>query len=64
MEEQQSNLDKILDKVISRKLVVWIASTILLVTHIIQPSDWIIVSGVYIGSQSVVDIIAKLRGNV
>jgi hypothetical protein len=64
MEEQQSNLDKILDKVISRKLVVWIASTILLVTHTIQPSDWIIVSGVYIGSQSVVDIIAKLRGNV
>ena len=63
MEEQQSNLDKVIDKVISRKLVVWIVSTGLLITHVLQPSEWLIVSGVYIGSQSVVDMIAKMKGN-
>jgi len=57
-------LDKFLDKVISRKLLVWITATGLLAFSDLQSSDWVLISAIYIGGQSVVDIVAKLKNNV
>lgn len=57
-------LDKFLDKVISRKLLVWLTATGLLAFSDLQSSDWVLISAIYIGGQSVVDIVAKLKSNV
>ena len=57
-------LDKFLDKVVSRKLLVWITATGLLAFSDLQSSDWVLISAIYIGGQSVVDIVAKLKNNV
>jgi len=56
-------LDKFLDKVISRKLLVWITATGLLAFSDLQSSDWVLISAIYIGGQTVVDIVAKLKSN-
>jgi len=57
-------LDKFLDKVISRKLLVWITATGLLAFSDLQSSDWVLISAIYIGGQTVVDIVSKLKNNV
>jgi len=56
-------LDKFLEKVISRKLLVWLTATGLLAFSDLTSSDWVLISAIYIGGQSVVDIVSKLRSN-
>lgn len=56
-------LDKFLEKVISRKLLVWLTATGLLAFSDLQSSDWVLISAIYIGGQSVVDIVSKLKSN-
>lgn len=56
-------LDKFLDKVISRKLLVWLTATGLLAFSDLESSDWVLISAIYIGGQSVVDIVSKLKTN-
>lgn len=55
------SLDKLLGKVISRKLLVWITATGLLAFSDLESADWVLISAIYIGSQSVVDIVAKFK---
>ena len=55
------SLDKLLGKVISRKLLVWITATGLLAFSDLESSDWVLISAIYIGSQSVVDIVSKFK---
>jgi hypothetical protein len=55
----KNGLDKFLDKIISRKLLVWIISTVFMYTAKIQPDDWIMISMVYIGSQGALDIVDR-----
>jgi hypothetical protein len=57
-------LDKVLDKLVSRKLLVWLTATGLLAFSDLSSSDWVLISAIYIGSQSVVDIVGKFRGSV
>ncbi len=57
-------LDKVLDKLVSRKLLVWLTATGLLAFSDLASSDWVLISAIYIGSQSVVDIVGKFRGSV
>ena len=57
-------LDKVLDKLVSRKLLVWLTATGLLAFSDLTSSDWVLISAIYIGSQSVVDIVGKFRGSV
>lgn len=54
-------LDRFLEKVISRKLLVWLTATGLLAFSDLESSDWVLISAIYIGGQSVVDIVAKLK---
>lgn len=58
----RNGFDKALDKIISRKLLVWITATGLLAFSDLESSDWIVVSAIYIGGQSVIDIVSKLKG--
>jgi hypothetical protein len=57
-------LDKFLDKLISRKLLVWLTATGLLAFSDLTSSDWVIISTIYIGGQTVVDVVGKLKSSV
>lgn len=50
--------DKMLHKVVSRKLLVWGTATVALFMEIVPSSDWIQICLLYIGSQAAVDMVA------
>jgi hypothetical protein len=56
-------LDKGLNKMVSRKLMAWGTATALLMFADLASSDWVIITCVYIGGQTVVDTVARLRGH-
>lgn len=49
-------LDEWLRRLTSRKLMVWVTATALMLFSDLQSSDWVAVSLVYIGSQAAVDL--------
>lgn len=53
--------DKELSKFASRKLIVWIVATGLLFAGKLTSSDWVLITGLYLGGQSIVDL-GKLKG--
>ena len=55
-------LDKGLEKVVSRQLLVWATATGLAATGFLTSADWVTVSALYLGGQSVVDAVVKLKG--
>ena len=57
-------LDKILGKLMSRKLMVWMTATSFMLLDVVplQSSDWVAISLVYIGSQAAVDLASKWKG--
>ena len=61
-ETKQALLDKGIEKVTSRKLLVWIAATCLMLWGGLESGDWVVISGLYLGGQSVIDAIVKLKG--
>ncbi len=54
-------VDKALEKMISRKLLVWAMATILLFTSNLESEHWLYLSALYIGGQSVIDAIVKFK---
>ena len=54
--------DKALDKIVSRKLMAWATATSLLLFADLASGDWVIITCVYIGGQTVVDTVARLKG--
>jgi len=59
MSRQQ--IDNILNKLISRKLMVFIIACGGLFLGNLTSSDWVIIATAYIGVQGVTDIVAKLK---
>ena len=55
-------VDKVIEKLVSRKLLVWGTATALMFSSTIDSGDWLILSALYIGGQSVIDAIVKLKG--
>ena len=55
-------LDKGVEKLVSRKLLAWATATGLLLFADLASGDWVIITCVYIGGQTVVDTVARLRG--
>jgi hypothetical protein len=55
-------VDKGLEKIVSRKLLAWATATILLLFADLTSSDWVMITCVYIGGQTVVDTVARLKG--
>ena len=54
-EGKGSILDRVLGKVISRKLLVFATATVLLAQYGLDPDTWGLIAIVYIGGQSVID---------
>jgi hypothetical protein len=55
-------LDKVLNKFVSRKLLAWVTATGLLAFADLASEDWTMITVVYIGTQGVVDMVARLKG--
>ena len=55
-------IDKGLEKLVSRKLMAWATATGLLLFADLTSSDWVIITTVYIGGQTFIDAVAKLKG--
>ncbi len=62
MTQTKAFVDTWLSKLTSRKLMVWITATGLTFTGHVTSEDWVIVSAIYIGGQTIIDGIARLRG--
>ena len=62
MAAARGKLDRLIEKMISRKFMVWLTATALMIWAGLESSDWVIISGIYIGGQTVIDGIAKLKG--
>ena len=61
-DKRQALLDRGIQKLTSRKLLVWITATALMAFGGLESADWVIISGLYLGGQSVIDAIVKLKG--
>ena len=62
VENDRGVLDIITEKAISRKLLVWICSTVLLGFGKITPDEWTAISLGYVGIEGIADIAIKWRG--
>ncbi len=54
-------LDTIVNKLISRKLLVFIVSVVALFTGNITGDNWIVVSTAYIGTEAIIDAVVRLK---
>ena len=62
MAQTKAFLDTWLSKLTSRKLMVWITATGLALTGNVSSEDWVVISAIYIGGQTIIDGISRLRG--
>ena len=62
MQYVQGKLDRLVEKLISRKFMVWLAATGLLAFSDLTSGDWVMISAIYIGGEAVIDGIARLKG--
>mgnify|MGYP003110273076 FL=1 len=62
MTQTKAFIDTWLSKLTSRKLMVWATATGLTLAGHVTSEDWVIISAIYIGGQTVIDGIARLRG--
>jgi hypothetical protein len=56
-----NNLDKILNKIISRKLMVFVVACCGLFIGSITSTDWVIIATAYVGVQGFTDLVIKLK---
>ena len=63
MAKSKAFVDTWLSKLTSRKLMVWATATGLALAGHVTSDDWVIISAIYIGGQTVIDGIARLRGH-
>tara|TARA_R110001599_G_scaffold168137_1_gene357963 strand:+ start:758 stop:937 length:180 start_codon:yes stop_codon:yes gene_type:complete len=57
----KGKIDKFLGYFISKKLSVFIVASFFVGFGMIQSTEWVNISLIYIGGQSVIDAVAKLR---
>ena len=55
--------DRALEKVVSRKLLVWGTATGLAATGFLTSGDWVTISALYLGGQAVIDAVVKLKAS-
>ena len=55
-------MDKHVERFISRKFLAWLTATGLTLAGHVTSEDWVIISAIYIGGQTVIDGISRLRG--
>ena len=57
----RQKIDQILNRYVSRKLMVFVVASFGLFSQTLTSSDWVIIAGIYIGTQGAIDAIAKLK---
>jgi uncharacterized membrane protein (UPF0182 family) len=57
----RQKIDEILNRYVSRKLMVFAVASIGLFWGALTSSDWVTIAAVYIGTQGAIDAIAKLK---
>tara|TARA_R110002074_G_scaffold152893_7_gene307395 strand:- start:1630 stop:1830 length:201 start_codon:yes stop_codon:yes gene_type:complete len=62
MAKAQAFADTWLAKLTSRKLMVWLTATGLTFTGHVTSEDWVLISAIYIGGQTIIDGLARLKG--
>ena len=55
-------LDQMQNKIVSRKLLVFLCATGLLIWSSLDPDTWAMIAAMYIGGQSVIDIAKVWKG--
>jgi hypothetical protein len=63
MAQTKAFVDTWLSKLTSRKLMVWLTATGLTLAGHVTSEDWVIISAIYIGGQTIIDGIARLKGH-
>lgn len=70
LDNKKGVLDKFVSKIISRKFLVWCVATILMLISgfskftVLRSQDWVIISAIYIGGQTVIDAVKAFSGPV
>ena len=59
----RGTLDRVVERFTSRKLLVWVVASGLMLAGTLESGDWVIVSALYLGGQSIIDAVARLKGN-
>ena len=54
--------DQHLERFMSKKLLVWLTTTGLLLAEKVDSEQWIIIATAYVGTQGFVDIVGRLKG--
>lgn len=57
----KAKLDLMVEKLISRKFLVWLTATGLMALSELESGDWLILSSIFIGTQGVVDVVERLK---
>jgi hypothetical protein len=63
LEDRKGIIDSIAGKLISRKFLVWITATFLLLAGVLLSSEWTLVSLIYLGYEGVGDLFARYFGS-
>jgi len=58
----RGTLDRVVERFTSRKLLVWVVASGLMIVGTLESGDWVIVSALYLGGQSIIDAVSRLRG--
>ena len=54
--------DKHLERFVSKKLLVWLTTTCLLLAEKVDSEQWIIIATAYVGTQGFVDVVGRFKG--
>ena len=54
--------DKHLERFMSKKLLVWLTTTGLLLAEKVDSEQWIVIAAAYVGTQGFVDVVARFKG--
>lgn len=57
----KGTIDKFLERYSSRKLMVFAIATLLTLFGNVTSSDWVTISAIYIGGQTIIDAVSKLK---
>ena len=58
----RQKIDAMLNRYVSRKLMVFVVASIGLFTTVLTSSDWVTIAAVYIGTQGAIDAVARIKG--
>ncbi len=54
--------DRHLERFMSKKLLVWLTTTGLLLAEKVDSEQWIVIAAAYVGTQGFVDVVARFKG--